>query len=512
MKLLLIGESILCNYAFGDKNRARSTLKVSEIDIIRVQSMATYISAFDTVKDYDVIVISCILNQISSLENKWADQVMDSDKSQQVVNLIVEMTDHINNAAIEAPNTKVIVLPPTIRTNPKWLSDSFNEFQTFYLASLNDKVVKATPPPISEVDLRADGVHLKDLPLARFRNYVCDVIHPGTSWADEEASPILSRSQQSAPALGAGDSISAARIESMFEKLTDMMSQHGKKIDKTDDQLVKVTENQSMLLSKYYINAARVKEEVDSLHNSQRRHLIIIKKMKKTVALKGANKKEKSNHLLTIVREKISALPQVNMVPNISSVYLLPLPDTDTTYEDFRLVCSTKKDAIEIRNRILNAKQAKIEPWTMTEVSNDPTKSTRVRIFLLQCVARQQRATYQGEIMVNKFSDTPNIVFKQNGRISKVLSFVEAMKQLGNKITDADIIRAKRIAGRAYEGCLKEYFMILNEDDSPGSNPISTETVDDGAVLEATGESQSLGNALKRKLSEHSNNLNKRKR
>jgi len=105
-----------------------------------------------------------------------------------------------------------------------------------------------------------------------------------------------------------------------------------------------------------------MKEELDALHNSKRHHLIIIKKMSKgDISLKGSTKKERANNLFTIIRQKIATLPQVNVsAPTILSMYLLPLPNTDTTIQDFRLTCATQKDAIEIRNRILNARQAKI--------------------------------------------------------------------------------------------------------------------------------------------------------
>jgi len=165
MKLLLIGESILCNYAFGDKNQTKASLNVDEVEIIRVQSMATYITAIDSIKDYDVVVVSSVLNQLSNLEHKWQNTIIDEEKSNQVNDTINDFVKVINDATIESPNTKIIVLPPTICTNPKWIFDSFEQFNAYYLDAFNNKIVKANKPPISEIDPQADGVHLKDLPL-----------------------------------------------------------------------------------------------------------------------------------------------------------------------------------------------------------------------------------------------------------------------------------------------------------------------------------------------------------
>jgi len=150
-----------------------------------------------------------------------------------------------------------------------------------------------------------------------------------------------------------------------------------------------------------------------------------------------------------------------------------------------------------------------------SEVTNDPTKATRVRIFLLQCVARKQRSNYDGEIMVNKFSDAPNIIYKQNGRVKKQLSFVDAMVQHGKLINSEEIIMAKRIAGRAYEGSLKEYFLILKDADSPNALPCDDDVLEasgTGPTTPVTSTRQSLGSVLKRKLSESTIERNKRKK
>jgi len=518
MKLLLIGDSILCNYAFGDQARTKATLNVKEVDIFRVQSMASYITAFDTIKNYDTVIISTIIKKVSSLENKWPNSTMDDEKSKEVVDLISECVKFINEAAIANPNTKLSVIPPTIRTNPKWISDNFEEFKEFYTQSLNSKVIKAADPPISEVDLRADGVHYKDLPLIRFREYIKEIIHPTKSWAEEVAtsnpirSPSPTRSPE--PMENGNGMIRLSDVQAMFKQLLDQNSSNGRKIDVTDEKLSKVTQDTKDLYVKHHINAAKLKEDIDALHNGQRRHMIVIKKVTKVEKLVGKDYKEKAAKFLPKLREMLNALPQVNMPkPNILSLYIIPILENDNFYQDLRITCQTQRDAIEIRNRVLNARQSKIKPWINAEVSNDPVKSTWVRIFLLQCIARKHRPTFDGKIMVNKFSDSPNILYKKNGRIIKQLSFVDAVVKHGNIISEEDRVRAKRIAGRAYEGSLKEYFLILKEDNSP------VNIVDEVEILEAQGSASTtsasanmtLSKALKRKLSESTLDKSKKK-
>jgi len=130
-----------------------------------------------------------------------------------------------------------------------------------------------------------------------------------------------------------------------------------------------------------------------------------------------------------------------------------------------------------------------------------------VGIFLLQCIARKHRTTFDGEIMVKWLisSRTHQTLFtKKNGRIVRQLSFVDAIVKHGNIISDEDLIRAKRIAGRAYEGSLKEYFLILKEDHSPTSliNEVEVLEAQGNAATHPVSASSTLSKALKRKLSE----------
>jgi len=362
--------------------------------------------------------------------------------------------------------------------------------------------------------------HLKDLPLARFRDYVRDVIHPPTSWADEPITPtpITQTSTNVLPVSNPGFTPND-EVKEMFRQLMDTMNVNNKKVDESNDKLASVTKDQKTLEIKHNLNAARTKEELDTLHNSQRRHLIMIRKMKnESQVLAGNNPKEKSISLLNILRNKIGLLPKIDIDPKVSSIYIINVPPNDSTFQDFRVTCHSQRDAIELRNRILNAKKAKLEPWSICEVSSDPVKSTRVRINLLQSVSRHERPTFNGEIMVNKYSDTPSIIYKRDNRVVKHLSFIDAMSTLGHTITETELAKAYQIVGKSYKGSLKEYFLVLNDKDSPAQSSQIPNTLDDGVVLTAQGSAMatapglSLGIALKRKLSGSNLDSSKKKK
>jgi len=91
------------------------------------------------------------------------------------------------------------------------------------------------------------------------------------------------------------------------------------------------------------------------------------------------------------------------------------------------------------------------------------------------------------------------------------------------KIKEIELSRAKGIAGRFYECCLEEYFMVLKDDslntDTERVASGFTSTVDDGQVLTSDGTAQrmvttskqTLANVLKRKLSENSDSSKRKK-
>ncbi|MBF0209110.1 MAG: hypothetical protein HQK53_19805 [Oligoflexia bacterium] len=97
-------------------------------------------------------------------------------------------------------------------------------------------------------------------------------------------------------------------------------------------------------------------------------------------------------------------------------------------------------------------------------MTNDPVKSTRVRIFLLQAIARKLReadTTKKADISVSRYSDTPTITFRREGRVIKQMSFVEAVTSHGRLVSFEEIAKARRIAGQVYTGVLENYFIIV---------------------------------------------------
>jgi len=508
--------------------------------------MASYIAALENISGFDCVVVSTLMNHISDLENKWTTPY-DHEKAKEVSDKVMDLVKITMEFANDNKEVRIVIIPPTIRTYPKWLSDNFDLFRDSYLEALESPVTKAALPPISDTDLNMDGVHLKKLALDRFKDYIRDSLNP-LNWAEEMLegegqgaevrSPILSQPRSSAPNLDDTtdkESYSKNEVMVMLRQLMNCMNENTSSIkenqnrlNKNSNEIVKVQVSVDKLTDlvhrndiAQHISTARVKEEMDSISNSQRRNVLVLKKLGKDPNLKLSTDyrirgKEVKSHLLGLLR----VLPTTDVTEiSVRSIYVFRTDENQDFLQDFRIVCGSVVEATEIRNRILKAKSEKKNPWVQIEINNDPTKATRVRIFLLQAVARKLRAQNQGEdILVNRYSDSPNLIIKKNGRTIKQLTFVDTMLQYGGLVTQDEADRAKGMAGKIYKGSLKDYFLILEEDEVlPASIPKPRpSSVSDGAGNLADSVQQqhrsSYSSAFKRRRENDSKPENKRKK
>jgi len=507
MRVLMIGDSIICNHSFPNNENAKRYLGVSEFETRHVSTKASYITSFDNVNCYDVIIISSLLNQVSALENRW-NAPFDQDKAKDVYELIAEFAKITKDAEKENNTTKFIVLPPTPRIYPKWLADNFESFKKSYLENLRPLTV-AEDPPIAETDLRRDGIHLNPMALERYKQYIRDVIHP----PDDEyaSSPILS---QPFGGEAGKQNYTKDEVAEMLGKIYGLMTEdrvkydrHEKNISLCENAVISISEKvdlnaekTQLQFSTLQISTAKLKEELDALTNAQRRNILIIRKLEKdSSVVLPEDMPSKSKAVKEFFINKVKSLPVAHHKEfNVRSIFILKTPDSSTLYQDFRLFCVTPADATEIRNRILKARSQTISPWKQIEISNDPVRSTRVRIFLLQAIARKMRPTFDGDVIVNKYSDSPNLILKKNNRTVGQFSFVQAILKHGHLLSVDDVERAKVIAGIMFIGSLKDYFLVIEDTAIPEQIP--TPRLSSVSDVVEPRPPESYANTLKKRL------------
>jgi len=216
------------------------------------------------------------------------------------------------------------------------------------------EITVAGDPPISDNDLARDGVHLNKLPLERFKQYVWDQISSGSddevSPMDDDLvrSPILSQPTSNED-VNMDELMRNGRVEEMLVKIYALMTEdrqsqkvQKKQIADCEDKVEKVAEQSEKLSIKFsslQISTARMKEELDSISNAQRRNILVVRKLEKESNVQlPTDMKNKGILIKRLFTEKISSLPMANQKDfMIKSIFVLKTPENPSCYQDFRV-------------------------------------------------------------------------------------------------------------------------------------------------------------------------------
>jgi hypothetical protein len=137
---------------------------------------------------------------------------------------------------------------------------------------------------------------------------------------------------------------------------------------------------------------------------------------------------------------------QVGKLPNIKACFI----NSDT--------------ALAFRDAANKLRVAKKDFWSSVYVSNDPTKSTRVRISILQSLSKRLAslpANNGKTIFVSRFDVKPQLCFKFGGRVEKRLDFVAAIEKYRSVLCQEDKEAAKKVAGKTFSEDELRQFLVL---------------------------------------------------
>ena len=138
-------------------------------------------------------------------------------------------------------------------------------------------------------------------------------------------------------------------------------------------------------------------------------------------------------------------------------------PPSNSVFGKIRAIFSSEKFAFDFRSEATAARRRKDLPWGTAFVSNDPTMGTRVRIEILQQLAKIAQGTVEGrdaDVVVSKFESRPQLLFKQGGRVFKRLTYSEALLRFGRLVDPQAYELARKIAGKEYEGRMGVVFGV----------------------------------------------------
>ncbi len=120
--------------------------------------------------------------------------------------------------------------------------------------------------------------------------------------------------------------------------------------------------------------------------------------------------------------------------------------------------------ALAFRDSANKLRIAKKEFWSSVYVSNDPTKSTRVRICVLQAMAKRLAplpANSGKTIFVSRFDVRPQLCFKFAGRVEKRYDYVTAVEKYRSVLTPEDRQAARKVAGATFSDDDLRQFIVL---------------------------------------------------
>jgi hypothetical protein len=120
--------------------------------------------------------------------------------------------------------------------------------------------------------------------------------------------------------------------------------------------------------------------------------------------------------------------------------------------------------ALAFRDAANKLRVAKKDFWSSVYVSNDPTKSTRVRISILQALSKRLAplpANNGKTIFVSRFDVKPQLCFKFGGRVERRLDFVPAMEKYRSLLQAEDKEAARKVAGKTFSEDELRQFLVL---------------------------------------------------
>ena len=146
------------------------------------------------------------------------------------------------------------------------------------------------------------------------------------------------------------------------------------------------------------------------------------------------------------------------------AVYAKYIKHHDDKLPNIKVFFINSDTALAFRDSANKLRIAKTEFWSTVYVSNDPTKSTRVRICILQALAKRLTplpANAGKTIFVSRFDVKPQLCFKVGTRVEKRFDFVAAMEKYRSVLKPEDKEAARKVAGKTFsEDDLRQFIVI----------------------------------------------------
>jgi len=474
-KLSIVGSSNIRN-TFSGKLKQLERIGKCTAEYISAISITAGYKALKEMRDTTILVIGFLLNGITDTTELSKN---DEEIQTQMSTTIEQYCQAIIESATSKPDCQHYVITPFYRSTPKWLATELTNIGTIIKDKLSSTRGIHIIPAINftHTDLH-DEVHLNVDAQNRLYTHIINSIFPTSMEVDSSAKRPRSPSPPPAntspqtdivnPISGPSSDTPAAKISKTEDG--GRMENHTLISSKSNclDEGVATEDNMATVTSKLKVHGACLKAMVyqsanqaditDSLINTNNLNQVIVSGIPDGCFGLGWSPKVKQ------VVQKIVSFTKVHpgaIETAIPQQYPIP---KHAKLPDLKIIFNSPQAGLLFRQQANTLRKENADGWAGIYVSNVATKSTHVRVALLQSIAKvlQRLPANEGKIvMVNKYDTRPQLCFKTGDKITKRLFYIDAIQKYETLLTPDAIAFARKIAGKSFGVRLDPIFVVL---------------------------------------------------
>jgi len=481
-KLTIIGASNTRN-AFSGRLKQVERMGRCKAEYVSATSITAGYKALKDAKEATMLVICFLLNGISDATELCKD---DDAIHTQMTTVIDQYCQAILDSANEKPECQHFVMTPFFRSSPQWLTEKLGDIiSAVHERLVLHKGINLIPALDFGVADLVDGVHLNSGALVTLFNHISTFIFPPSMAIDKSgakrgrsASPSDSPTRpQSTPTPSLTVFLEASEPDRLGHSNSLETGPSSAKIPRTQEQnnthkpetsdlsvegrltlLEDKVENQRDCMAVMIHQSANQADITDSLVNHNNLNQVIVSGI-----IDGCFNLGLSPPIKAVVDKLVSYTKVHPGAVTTATAQQYPIPKGQYL-PDLRIIFNCPQAGLLFRQQANKLRKDKAPGWAGIFVSNVATKSTMVRVALLQSIAKalSRLPSNAGKtIMVTRFDTRPQLCYKIGTKIEKRLFYIDAIQKYESLLTPADLAYARKIAGKTFEDRLRPMFAVM---------------------------------------------------
>jgi hypothetical protein len=452
-----------------------------------------------------IVVIGTPLNEIV---HKYNDNKK-KGRAETIREVLEEQNKLVRQAASANSQVLFLLVPPFYRAEPQWISSRIS-LGVFYVKDFVGEdgpwnIAIANPVKITDADLSDDKVHLNKTGKEKLRKALeADILacksnlgeEISQDWASQLSTsdaptPQTMRKrprEEDATAMEEDEegttTIKKARLDTVLDRIDILVKELQEDRAATKAEVTTITQkvneeskkvediqNTVEVLKKEVKNdvtfSAEVREDIDGLENENLKCVVIVRKLeasnvpKEKIALKAFIQAEARKLVAEILDQEAS-----NTVRYAAPLYSYVDPSKKDNKEGlvtpFKIGFSTKDMAVKFREAAIKKSKEEGSKYKNTYFTFYQSFGTKIRSILMWGVCDGIK-TPEKQAWVNMGAAKPTIQIKEGGKITKTLTFVQAMTEYKEKIPAKSLEEAGKLARKHFPGKAAKTFIVLKD-------------------------------------------------